>query len=290
VLFLPNTGGKTVLMRLLFSVLHPPIVERIGTEETAHHKKNLLGYVLDGDTAHVLIEWRRVKEGRFADEEVLLTGLAAEWRDGRRPVDPKPEDPKRLWYSVRGPVEMVGVDHLTFEVDVAANGGIVRRRLLLRRFQEQLEEFRKTGGRTKLEVSTTNVQRDWVEHLDKLGLDRALFRYQGEMNHNEAGASAIARFKEDRDFIKFFLDAVFDSAELAVLDREFEEVADKVRRFPEYERRLRFEQAALRELEPLAGLVAALTAARAEAQAARTTATNLLAAFVGAETIARTPA
>jgi hypothetical protein len=43
VLFLPNTGGKTVLMRLLFSVLHPPIVERIGTEETAHHKKNLLG-------------------------------------------------------------------------------------------------------------------------------------------------------------------------------------------------------------------------------------------------------
>jgi len=287
VLFLPNTGGKTVLMRLLFSVLHPPIVERIGTEETAHHKKNLLGYVLDRDTAHVLIEWRRVEEGRFADEEVLVTGLAAEWRDGRRPADPKPEDLKKLWYSIRGPVEMVGVDHLSFEVDVAADGGTVRRRLPLRRFQEQLEEFKKTRVRTKLEVSTTNVQRDWVEHLDKLGLDRALFRYQGEMNHNEAGASAIARFKEDRDFIKFFLDAVFDPAELAVLDREFEEVADKVRRFPEYERRLRFEQAALRELEPLAGLVAALAAARAEAQAARTTATNLLAAFAGAETIAR---
>jgi hypothetical protein len=274
-------------MRLLFSVLHPPIVERIGTEETAHHKKNLLGYVLDRDTAHVVIEWRRVEEGRFADEEVLLTGLAAEWRDGRRPAEPKPEDLKKLWYSIRGPVGMVGVDQLAFEVDLAAEGGTVRRRLPLRRFQEQLEELKKTGVRTKLDVSTTTVQRDWVEHLDKLGLDRALFRYQGEMNHNEAGASAIARFKEDRDFIKFFLDAVFDPAELTVLDREFEEVADKVRRFPEYERRLRFEQAALRELEPLAGLVAALAAARAEAQTARTAAVNLLAAFTGAGTIAR---
>ncbi|MBV8138357.1 MAG: hypothetical protein JO121_22420 [Deltaproteobacteria bacterium] len=287
VLFLPNTGGKTVLMRLLFSVLHPPIVERIGTEETAHHKKNLLGYVLDRDTAHVVIEWRRVEEGRFADEEVLLTGLAAEWRDGRRPADPKPEDLKRLWYSVRGPVRVVGVDNLIFEVDVAADGGTVRRRLPLRRFQEQLEELKKTGVRTKLEVSTTNVQRDWVEHLDRLGLDRALFRYQGEMNHNEAGASAIARFKEDRDFIKFFLEAVFDPAELAGLDHEFDEVADKVRRFPEYERRLRFEQAALEELEPLVGLVTALATAHAEAQTARTAAANLLAAFSGAEEIAR---
>lgn len=288
VLFLPNTGGKTVLMRLLFSVLHPPIVERIGTEETAHHKKNLLGYVLDRDTAHVAIEWRRVKEGRFADEEALVTGLAAEWRDGRRPAEPKPEDLKRLWYSIRGPVGTVGVDQLAFEVDVAAEGGTVRRRLPLRRFQEQLEELKKAEARSKLEISTTNVQRDWVEHLDKLGFDRALFRYQGEMNHNEAGASAIARFKEDRDFIKFFLDAVFDPAELAVLDREFEEVADKVRRLPEYERRLRFEQAALSELEPLTGLVAALAAARAEARAARNAAVDLLAAFSGAEAIART--
>jgi hypothetical protein len=286
VLFLPNAGGKTVLMRLLFSVLHPPIVERIGTEETAHHKKNLLGYVLDRDTAHVVIEWRRVEEGRFADDEALVTGLAAEWREGRRPADPKPEDLKRVWYSIRGPVGMVGVDRLTFEMDVASDGGPVRRRLPLRRFREQLEELKKTGIRTKLDVSTTEVQRDWVDHLDKLGLDRALFRYQGEMNHNEAGASAIARFKEDRDFIKFFLDAVFDPAELAGLDREFDEVADKVRRFPEYERRLRFEQAALGELEPLVGLVAALAAARAEAQTARASALTLLAAFTGAEAIA----
>lgn len=286
VLFLPNTGGKTVLMRLVFSVLHPPIVERIGTEEATQRQKNLLGYVLERDTAHIVIEWRRVDEGRFVDDQALVTGLVAEWRGGR-PTG-KPEDLIRVWYSMRGSAHLVGIDQLVFEVDITSDNGPGRRRLPLRRFREQLEEFKKTGGRNSLDISITEVQRDWVEHLDRLGLDRALFRYQGEMNHNEAGASAIARFKEDRDFIKFFLDAVFDPAELAGLDREFNEVADKVRRFPEYERRLRFEQAALEELEPLVGLVSAVANARTEAQMARTSALNLLAAFVGAETAAST--
>lgn len=288
VLFLPNTGGKTVLMRLLFSVLHPPIVERIGTEETSHQKKNLLGYVLDRDTAHVVIEWRRVESGRFADDQVLVTGLVAEWRESRRPADPKPEDLKRVWYSVRGAAGMVGISELIFEIESPSDNGPTRRRLPLRRFREQLEELKKSGQRTKLEVSTTEVQREWVDHLDKLGLDRALFRYQGEMNHNEAGASAIARFREDRDFIKFFLDAVFDPIELAALDREFDEVAIKVRRLPEYERRLRFEQAALTELGPLVELVTALAAARSDAHAARTSAMTLLSAFAQGELVART--
>jgi hypothetical protein len=285
VLFLPNTGGKTVLMRLLFFVLHPPIVDRIGTEETAKKQKNVLGYLLDRDTAHILIEWRRVENGAFADEETLVTGLALEWRN-RRASD-KPEDLDKLWYSVRGPVHLVGVDRFSFDIETPAETGTVRRRLPLHRYKEQLEELRRSGTRGKLEVTTTGVQRDWVDHLDKLGLDRALFRYQGEMNHNEAGASAVARFKEDRDFIKFFLEAVIDPAELSALDREFDEVADKVRRLPEYARRLEFEKAALVELEPLVGLVIALGKATDIARTARTSAMNLLAAFSGAETIAR---
>jgi hypothetical protein len=272
-------------MRLLFSVLHPPIVERIGTEETTQRQKNLLGYVLEHDTAHVLVEWRRVDDGRFADESVLVTGLVAEWRGGK-PTG-KPEDLARLWYSVRGPVDVVSVDRIPFDVDVQTDGGSARRRLPLRRFREHLEELKKSASHVKVELSMTEVQREWIEHLDKLGLDRALFRYQGEMNHNEAGASAIARFKEDRDFIKFFLDAVFDPGELSVLDREFAEVADKVSRFPEFERRLRFEQAALAELEPLDQLVAALGIARGEAQTARREALHLLAAFTESASIAQ---
>src|SRR2546425_1078947 len=82
VLFLPNTGGKTVLLRLIFSVLHPPVVETIGSEEVAGRSRNLLGYVLERDTAHVVVEWRHAQGGRFVDDQVLITGLVAEWRGG----------------------------------------------------------------------------------------------------------------------------------------------------------------------------------------------------------------
>ena len=285
VLFLPNTGGKTVLLRLLFSVLHPPIVERIGSEEAARRGRNLAGYILERDTAHVVVEWRRAEQGRFVGDEVLLTGLVAEWRGGRPTGNPS--DLMRLWYSIRGHSDSVGIDMLTFDVAGASGDNHVRRRLPLRQFRESLGELSTSRRRGGVEVTLTDVQRDWVEHLDALGLDRALFRYQGEMNHNEAGASAIARFTKDLDFVAFFLNAVVDPSELAVLDREFEEVAEKVSRFPQYQQRVRFGEAALSELEPLATLVEEAARARIEAGSARHSALTLLAAFAGGARRAR---
>ena len=284
VLFLPNTGGKTVLLRLIFSVLHPPIVEKIGSEEVVGRRGNLPGYVLERDTAHIVIEWRRAEDGQFIDNESLVIGLASEWRGGKPTGNPA--DLARIWYSVRGDSEVVGADRLRFETDMVADGATVSRRLPLRRFREQLTELGKGERRGGPVVTITEVQRDWIEHLDSLGLDRALFRYQGEMNHNEAGASAIARFTKDLDFVDFFLKAVMDPAELAVLDREFEEVADKVRRYPEYERRLRFEEAALSELGPLAAEVEAAKTAQTEAETARRAGMLLLSSFVGGSAVA----
>ncbi len=284
VLFLPNTGGKTVLLRLIFSVLHPPIVEKIGSEEVVGRRGNLPGYVLERDTSHIVIEWRRAEDGKFIDDESLVIGLAAEWRGGKPTGNPA--DLTRIWYSIRGDVDTVGADRLEFETEAVADGSTVMRRIPLRRFREQLTELGKGERRGGPVVTITEVQRDWIEHLDSLGLDRALFRYQGEMNHNEAGASAIARFNKDLDFVDFFLKAVMDPAELAVLDREFEEVADKVRRYPEYERRLRFEEAALSELAPLAAEVEAAKTAQTEADTARRAGLLLLSSFVGGSAVA----
>jgi hypothetical protein len=284
VLFLPNTGGKTVLLRLIFSVLHPPIVEKIGSEEVVGRRGNLPGYVLERDTSHIVIEWRRAEDGKFIDDESLVIGLAAEWRGGKPTGNPA--DLTRIWYSIRGDAETVGADRLEFETEAVADGSTVMRRIPLRSFRERLNELSKGERRGRPVVTITDVQRDWIEHLDSLGLDRALFRYQGEMNHNEAGASAIARFTKDLDFVDFFLKAVMDPAELAVLDREFEEVADKVRRYPEYERRLKFEEAALTELGPLAAEVEAATTAQSEADTARRAGMLLLSSFVGGRTAA----
>ncbi|HJU24281.1 MAG TPA: hypothetical protein VJ891_17390, partial [Casimicrobiaceae bacterium] len=283
VLYLPNTGGKTVLLRLLFSVLHPPIVEKIGSEETSERRnKNLPGYVLERDTSHIVMEWRLATAGQFVDEEVLVTGLVAEW-PGRKP-SANAKDLDREWYSIRGSAAEVGIDRLVFDVSDETGA---RRRVPMQAFVESVEELGRGGGRNRPVVTTTRVQRTWMEHLDALGLDRALFRYQGKMNHNEAGASAIAQFKNDLDFIEFFLEAVMDPAELDTLDNELDEVANKVRRYPEYERRLRFEEAAVQELEPLAALVATYSDARATVERARQDGMGRVAAFHARAMIAR---
>lgn len=277
VLWLPNTGGKTVLLRLLFSVLHPQQAEHIGSEDAQRRSHGMTGYVLDHDVAHVVIEWRRAAAGEFADDEVLVTGHVAEWKGGR--ATGNPSDLNRLWYSIKGPADRVGVERLAFDAEDADGA---RRKITARRFREQVDDLRRDH---RVDVKFEDTQRGWLAHLDSLGLDPALFRFQATMNRDEAGASRLARFRDDLDFIEFFLDAVIDPAQLGVLDNEFAEVADKVQRYPETERRLRFAQAAIAHLEPLAAEVAAFHDAASALSAARTGALLLLARFEAARSV-----
>jgi hypothetical protein len=281
VLYLPNTGGKTVLLRLLFGVLQPQAAERVGSEESARRTLGMTGYVGERDTSHVAIEWRIAAGGRFVDDSVLVTGQVAEWRGGR--PSGNPSDLVRLWYSIKGPAGAVGLDHLPIETQGSEG---VRRRERLRAFREWLNELAKTERRGGPSVTVVETQRDWLVHLESLGLDPAIFEYQARMNHDEAGASALARFRDDRDFIAFFLEAVMDPAELAPLDRQFDEAGEKVRMYPEFEHRLRFAQAVLGPLEPMDYEVAAARAARVAAEAAREAALALLGRLVTGATTA----
>ena len=54
VLFLENGGGKTVLVRLIFSVILPGRRQVVGTSNS----KVLEKFVLANDVAHVALEWR----------------------------------------------------------------------------------------------------------------------------------------------------------------------------------------------------------------------------------------
>ena len=278
VLWLPNTGGKTVLLRLLFSVLHPQQAEFIGSEDARRRSHGMAGYVLDHDVAHVVIEWRRTDGGEWADDEVLITGHVAEWKSGGRATT-NPADLNRLWYSVKGSASEVGIDRLVFD---AADADGARRKVPVRRYRDWLDGLRRDR---RVDVKFEDSQRGWLAHLDNLGLDPALFRFQAQMNRDEAGASNLARFRDDLDFIEFFLDAVIDPAQLGVLDNEFAEVADKVRRFPETERRLRFAEAAMAHLEPLAAEVQAFNDAAADLDGARRDALLLLGRFEAARDV-----
>lgn len=278
-LFLRNAGGKTSLMRELFSMLHPAIVERIGREDTAGRTGNLVDYILRTDTAHVVVEWRRVDSGKLFDDWTLLTGMVAEWRGEH--VTRSIADLNRAWYSISGPFERASLEQLQFFIEKDG----ARHRIRLRAFREELAALAR--GRGAPAVETFDVQQRWVEHLDSLGLDRVLLRYMGEMNHSEAGASAIARWRTEVDFIRFFVKTVIDPGEVESLQGEIAATADKIRRLPDLERQLRFEQSVHAELGPLAESVRAHRRAEETYGQVRSDARLLLRGFEAREGIER---
>ena len=89
-LFLENGGGKSVLLKLVFSVLLPGRRQVVGTTST----DVLAKFVLGEDVAHVACEWMHTATG-----ELLVTGKVSEW-----PGHVASADPHRLadaWYSFR---------------------------------------------------------------------------------------------------------------------------------------------------------------------------------------------
>ncbi len=197
--------------------------------------------------------------------------MVAEWRGEH--VTRSIADINRAWYSISGPFERASLEQLQFftEKDGA------RHRIRLRAFREHLAELAR--GRGAPAVETFDVQQRWVEHLDSLGLDRVLLRYMGEMNHSEAGASAIARWRTEVDFIRFFVKTVIDPGEVESLQGQIAATADKIRRLPDLERQLRFEQSIHAELGPLAESVRALRRTEETYGQVRSDASSLLRGF-----------
>src|SRR5258708_21603467 len=71
VLFLENGGGKSVLLKLVFSVLLPGRRQVVGSTNSRVLEK----FVLGDDVAHVVLEWMHTVTG-----ERVVTGKVSEWR------------------------------------------------------------------------------------------------------------------------------------------------------------------------------------------------------------------
>ncbi len=104
-LFLENGGGKSVLLKLVFSVLLPGKRQVVGTTSTTVLEK----FVLGEDVAHVVLEWMHTRTG-----QLLVTGKVSEWRGHVTSLDP--EKLGAAWYSFR-PGPGFGLDDLPFTVD-----------------------------------------------------------------------------------------------------------------------------------------------------------------------------
>ena len=190
-LFLENGGGKSVLLKLVFSVLLPGRRQVVGTTSTDVLPK----FVLGEDVAHVACEWMHTGTG-----ELLVTGKVSEW-----PGHVVSADAQRLsdaWYSFR-PGPAFGLDDLPFTAD--------GRRVTMASFKDRLYEQHCEDPAGELVWETAH--REWTRHLVDVGLDPELFRYQRAMNAEEGEAAEAFSFGSDEAFVDFLLRAVLDPEE-----------------------------------------------------------------------------
>ncbi|MEU9988106.1 hypothetical protein AB0E10_15150 [Streptomyces sp. NPDC048045] len=203
VLFLENGGGKSVLLKLIFSVMLPGHRNTLGGASSGVLRK----FLLADDCGHVALEWQHVQTG-----ECVVVGKVSEWRG--RQVSSDPRKFAEAWYSFR-PGPGLSLDNLPVAESTAVRppvegaSGAQGRRRTMKGFRDALMEAGKAYPH--LEVHWEEIHDRWIEHLGDLGLDPELFRYQREMNADEGEAAGLFAVKKDSDFTDLLLRAVTDT-------------------------------------------------------------------------------
>ncbi|MET9087303.1 hypothetical protein ABZX77_36430 [Streptomyces sp. NPDC004237] len=203
VLFLENGGGKSVLLKLIFSVMLPGHRNTLGGASSGVLRK----FLLADDCGHVALEWQHTLTG-----ECVVVGKVSEWRG--RQVSNDPRKFAEAWYSFR-PGPGLSLDNLPVAESTAVRppvegaSGAQGRRRTMKGFRDAITEASKFYPH--LEVHWEEIHDRWIEHLGDLGLDPELFRYQREMNADEGEAAGLFAVKKDSDFTDLLLRAVTDT-------------------------------------------------------------------------------
>ncbi|MFB9524741.1 hypothetical protein ACFFTU_32895 [Streptomyces cremeus] len=203
VLFLENGGGKSVLLKLIFSVMLPGHRNTLGGASSGVLRK----FLLADDCGHVALEWQHTLTG-----ECVVVGKVSEWRG--RQVSGDPRKFAEAWYSFR-PGPGLSLDSLPVAESTAVRpsaegaSGAQGRRRTMKGFRDAITEAGKSYPH--LDVHWEEIHDRWNEHLTELGLDPELFRYQREMNADEGEAAGLFAVKKDSDFTDLLLRAVTDT-------------------------------------------------------------------------------
>ncbi|GHA80707.1 hypothetical protein GCM10010512_09720 [Streptomyces thermoviolaceus subsp. thermoviolaceus] len=222
VLFLENGGGKSVLLKLIFSVMLPGHRNTLGGASSGVLRK----FLLADDCGHVALEWQHVLTG-----ECVVVGKVSEWRG--RQVSTDPRKFAEAWYSFR-PGPGLTLDNLpvaeatSIRPPAEGTSGAKGRRRTMKGFRDALTEAGKTYPH--LQVHWEEIHERWTEHLGELGLDPELFRYQREMNADEGEAAGLFAVKKDSDFTDLLLRAVTDTRDTDGLADLVSGFADKLGR------------------------------------------------------------
>ena len=195
-LMLENGGGKTVLLKLLFSVVLPGRSKVVGGRAAS-----LDPFVLETDTGHVALEWMHPVTGDRVITAKVLQRRARAAAGGSSLTE--------AWYSLR-PGTHVSLDTLPI-----SDAG---RRRRLEGYKEALTELDEAHAAIQLNW-VGEEPGTWARHLRDLGLEPDLFDIQRSMNVDEGDAGNAFTFRSSVDFIDWVLKTVTDPADpIAVAD------------------------------------------------------------------------
>ncbi|MEU1425355.1 hypothetical protein ABZ497_36405, partial [Kitasatospora sp. NPDC005751] len=241
ILFLENGGGKTVLLKLVFSVLLP------GRKQVkdAPNPRLIEDFVLAGDVSHVVLEWMHATTG-----DLLVSGKVMTWKDDV--VSKVTKNFQEGWYYFR-PNGTLNLENLP----VTENG----RYLALDAFRQQTQE--RQAEDESLEVTWPPSHTGWTDRLGLLGLDPALFHYQRVMNRDEGEAVHAFALDSDARFVEFLLEAVTEPEPLDALASLVAKHVHKLAQRRSLQCESDFVSGTLDLLEPLMDASRAVTTARA---------------------------
>lgn len=263
VLFLENGGGKSVLIKLIFSVMLPGRRQVVGTTNTRVLEK----FVGAKDVAHVVLEWQHTRTGTR-----IITGKVSEWRG--HVVSNDPANLVDSWYCFRPSVSL-RLDTLPLTSD--------GRLLTMSAFKEALDGHH--HAEPELDLFWTRRHHEWTERLGQVGLDTELFRYQRAMNAGEGEAADAFAFQTDDAFVEFLLRAVVDEQGPADLAEVVRTYADNLGQRGELMLERDFIAGALDLLDPLAEEESLTAASRGLADRARAEAQEFAGAVVGRDRV-----
>ncbi|MET9433925.1 hypothetical protein [Streptomyces sp. NPDC006551] len=189
---LENGGGKSVLLKLVFSVVLPGRRHTVGTTNTRVLEK----FVMPKDVSHIVLEWMNPLTG-----DLLLTGKVLAWR--KQVASEVSDNLRERWYCLR-PSDEINLRTLPMAVGTKS--------CTLDAYRDELQEA--YAADQSVDLYWTRHQGDWTNRLQLLGIDPELFRYQREMNVDEGEAANWLKLDSDVKFVDFLLRAIVRSEEM----------------------------------------------------------------------------
>jgi len=214
VIWLRNGGGKTTLISLLYSVVVPRVSDFLGMRTQKNAR--LEDFLHPNEVGVVAIEW-------------LLPGGGGRRVIGQIAVSTAREF-KRWFFSF--------AETATFSFDSLPVLGLATPAGSMDKFLDALKDAMKFNP--SMELVLLQGQNEWVDHLDKIGLDSELFKTHIVMNSQEGGAADIFKIKMPEDFVRKFLELAYDDSSSEELEKSLAAFRQKRLNAPNYKAAIAF--------------------------------------------------